>query len=370
MAAPGISAAAGATSASTADTRLDRALTALVGRSDGPPGAAVVVQRATAGPVLHQAGTAVAGTDTPIVATDHIRLASVAKAFSGAVALSVVASGELALDSTLGQVLPTMPAAWSGVTLRQLLQHTSGIPDFSQSETFRAALGASLQTPPPHADLLSYVASDPLEFKPGSKYQYSNSDNIAVALMVEAATGHAYADELRDRVYSPLGLADTSLPDDSTMPAPFVHGYGLEDGVPPEDVSTLFAAGWTWSSGGVVSTPAEANVFVRGYASGATTNATTLTAQRKFVSGSSEPPGPGRNSAGLAIFRYQTRCGTVYGHTGNTAGFTQFVAASTDGKQSVSVTVNAQIIPKSNPARFRELRAIYELAVCAAKSPS
>ena len=66
------------------------------------------------------------------------------------------------------------------------------------------------------------------------------------------------------------------------------------------------------------------------------------------------------------MFRYVTRCGTVYGHTGNTAGFTQFVAATRDGKRSTTVSVNAQITPKSDPARFADLRRLFTLAVCAA----
>lgn len=72
------------------------------------------------------------------------------------------------------------------------------------------------------------------------------------------------------------------------------------------------------------------------------------------------------NSAGLAIFRYRTRCGTVYRHTGNTAGYTQFIAASKNGSRSVVVSINGQITPKDHPARFRDLRRIYVLAVCAA----
>ena len=70
--------------------------------------------------------------------------------------------------------------------------------------------------------------------------------------------------------------------------------------------------------------------------------------------------------AGLALFRYETRCGTVYGHTGNTAGYTQFIAASEDGSRSVTVSVNAQITPTIHSERFPELRRIYELGVCAA----
>jgi D-alanyl-D-alanine carboxypeptidase len=349
-----------------ADAALDKALDKIVTQKGGPPGIAVVVQRG-ADPALHSAGTSLLGSTTPIQLDDHVRVASVAKAFSGATELSVVASGELTLASTIGEKLPTLPKAWADVTLGQLLQHTSGIPDFSQSKAFGAALTASLQTPPPHAELLSYVANDPLLFTPGSKYQYSNSDNIAAALMVEAVTGHTFEDEFATRVLTPLGLTATSLPNDSAMPAPFAHAYDITDpAATPEDVTSVFAAGWTWASGGVVSSPRDANAFVRGYVSGKTTNAATQQSQFTFRKGSSEPPGPGKNSAGMAVFRYQTPCGTVYGHTGNTAGFTQFIAATKDGSRSVSVSINGQIIPKSNPTRFRELRAIYGLAVCAA----
>ena len=358
-------AAAATPKPAVADAALDRALDHLVAQADGPPGIAVVVQRG-ADPVLHSAGTSMVGSETPIELNDHLRLASVAKAFSGAVATSVVASGELTLDDTIGEKLPTLPKAWADVTLAQLLHHTSGVPDFSQSKTFAAALTASLLVPPPHAELLSYVEGDPLLFEPGTKYHYSNSDNIAVALMVEAATGHTYEEELATRVLEPLGLTETSLPTDAAMPAPFVHGYVIGPPDPAEDVTSIFAAGWTWSSGGVVATPADANRFARGYVAGKTTNAATRAAQFTFVKGSSEPPGPGTNSAGLAVFRYRTRCGTVFGHTGNTAGFTQFIAASRNGSRSVSVSVNAQVIPKSNAKRFGDLRAIFGLAVCAA----
>ena len=80
------------------------------------------------------------------------------------------------------------------------------------------------------------------------------------------------------------------------------------------------------------------------------------------------PPGPGQNSAGPGVFRYQARCGTVYGHTGNTAGSTQFIAATKNGQCSVTVSASAQMSPSFNPAHFPELREIYELGVCAALS--
>jgi D-alanyl-D-alanine carboxypeptidase len=343
---------------------LTRAVARLARRPDGPPGVAVLVQRGHR-TVLYRAGTADLASGAPIRATDSMRLASVSKAYSGAVALSLVADGRLALCDTVGQRVPGLPRAWSKVTLRELLQHTSGIPDFSQTKAFKKALLKSLKKAPSPRVLLSF-APKRLNFTPGSKFEYSNSDNIIVALMTEAASGKSYEQELRQRVLRPLRLDHTSLPRGVNLAAPVVHGYDVAPPQPPVDVSKVVAAGWAWASGGMVATPEDLSAFIRAYARGATTTPAIRRAQFTFRPGSSEPPGPGQNSAGLAIFRYRTRCGTVYGHTGNTLGYTQFAAASASGRRSVVVSVNAQITPRMHPDRFRELRRLYTLAVCAA----
>jgi D-alanyl-D-alanine carboxypeptidase len=94
----------------------------------------------------------------------------------------------------------------------------------------------------------------------------------------------------------------------------------------------------------------------------------TRSKQRKVIEGgSSEPPGLGKNAAGLALVRYRTRCGTVWDDTGNTQGYTQFAAASPDGRRSVTVSVNAQHTPTAGrQAVFEALRRAKGLAVCAA----
>jgi D-alanyl-D-alanine carboxypeptidase len=288
------------------------------------------------------------------------------KAFNGAVALSLVADKTLSLDDTVGKWLPTLPKAWKKVSLAQALQHTSGIPDYAGKKWTDAISAAPLDPPASPAELLSFVPTTKLAFEPGSEYRYSSSDNVVVALMVEAATGRPYEDLLQERVYGPLGLTGTTLPRDSTMPLPYLHGYTVNPPTPPEDLSEGLAGGWSWASGGIVSTSSDVNTFMRGYATGATTNKATARNQFRFVVGGSEPPGPGKNEAGLGIFRYQTRCGTVYGHTGNLPGYTSFVAATRDGSRSTTVAVNALITPTSAKARFVELRRIFELATCAA----
>jgi D-alanyl-D-alanine carboxypeptidase len=372
----GRSAAFGKEKAKSADAALDRALEDLVAMEGGPPGVIAVVQRGQHRKV-HTFGVRNIKSGLPIRVDDRMRIASVAKAFSGAVALSLVSKGALSLNDTIGKRLSKLPepppAAWAKITLRQLLNHTSGLPEILEDPDFLAALMASPFKAPPPEKLLTYLYNNdpPLRFVPGSKYQYSNSDNIAVALMVEAATGTSYEDQLRKRVYRPLGLKKTSLPRGTNLRKPFIHGYDTSQ-QPPEDVSEDFAAGWSWASGGIVSTPADLNTFIRGYVGGKLFDERTQAKQRRVIEGgSSEPPGPGKNSAGLAIFRYQTRCGTVWGHTGNTSGYTQFAAASADGRRSVTVSINAlHTLVSGSPAVFEALRRAEVKAVCAALAGS
>jgi D-alanyl-D-alanine carboxypeptidase len=358
--------AAAASPAGKADRALDRALRRLVNMPAGPPGAAVMVQRGGRAR-FHRAGVAEVRSRRRLRSRQHMRIASVSKAFSGAVALALVDRGFLSLDDTIGKRLPGFPAAWSAVTLRQLLNHTSGLPDYTKDPGFLAFLNAN-----PHAylapdQILPFVEDEPLQFPPGSAYAYSNSDNITVGLMAQAATGGSYEGELSVDVFEPLGLRRTSMPAGFRLPRPFIHGYDVQPPTPPQDVSTVLSVATVWASGGIVSTPRDLNRFIRGYVGGKLFGRRTRRRQLRFVAGSSDPPGPGTNAAGLAVFRYRTRCGTVYGHTGSFPGYTQFAAASRSGRRSATVSVNTQLNPDAgDPAVFRALRRVDELAVCSA----
>ncbi|MET7571001.1 serine hydrolase domain-containing protein [Streptomyces sp. NPDC005492] len=352
-----------ASPAAADDHSLQRGLDALVAAPDGPPGVIVVLRDGDRQRVL-TAGTADITTGRPLEPRDHTRTASTSKAFSGAVALSLVRQHRLDLDDTIGARLPQLPRAWRSVTLRQLLQHTSGLPDYSQSPQFRSLIAAD---PRRHFDsrhLLDFVAGEPLGFAPGSQYRYSNSDNIAVALMAEAATGRLYEDLLRREVYRPLGLRDTSLPQGYEMPEPYMHGYAFGGPNGPEDVSEAISMSGVWASGGITSSPRDLATFIGAYAAGALTSRAAVKEQRHWIPGASEPAGPGRNSAGLALFRYATRCGVVLGHTGNTLGYTQLIAATPDGRRALTFSLTTQVNQSGNPALLSKLRAVEEDAVC------
>ncbi|MER7571174.1 serine hydrolase domain-containing protein [Streptomyces sp. NPDC126514] len=343
---------------------LQRQLEDLTRRPGGPPGVIAVLKDGRHTRVV-KAGVADLETRRAPRAHDHMRIASAAKAFSGAVALSLVRLGDLSLDDTLGERLPHLPDAWSAVTLRQLLHHTSGLPDYSESPEFVETLLADPRHRFDSRRLLDFIADRPLDFPPGSRFRYSNSDNIAVALMAEAATGARYERLLRELVYRPLGLRRTSLPQGYRMPRPYLHGYDVSPPEPPEDVSELIGMSGVWASGGIVSTPADMTRFIRGYVGGKLYGHEVARQQRDWIEGASEPAGPGRNKAGLALFRYTTRCGVVLGHTGNTPGYTQLIAATPDGRKSLTFSTTTQINQTLKPDLLRTLRAVQENFVCA-----
>src|SRR5918992_2514752 len=120
------------------DTRasLQQKLNALVAADGGPPGAVVTVRRGSRTTVLTSGVSDVASGRRPR-ATDRMRIASVAKTYNGAVVLRLVAQGRLGLGATIGEVLPRLPRAWRGVTVRPLMNHTSGVPDYTRSDGFR-----------------------------------------------------------------------------------------------------------------------------------------------------------------------------------------------------------------------------------------
>ncbi|MBX9427416.1 serine hydrolase [Streptomyces lateritius] len=347
------------------DKRLQQQLERLVAQEDGPPGVIAVLTRGDRTQV-YTAGVGDIATGRPPHPDDHMRIASIAKAFSGAVALRLVDQGKLSLDDTIGELLPDQPAAWHTVTLRQLLQHTSGLPDFSADPEFLEIITADPRHVFDSRRLLDFVADEPLLFAPGALYEYSNSDNIAVALMAEAATGRRYEALLKELVYRPLGLRRTSLPQGYRLPQPYFHGYDVAPPAEPEDISEAISASGVWASGGIVSTPRELGAFMRGYGGPELLSEQTRKAQLTFIpGGSSEPAGPGTNAAGLAIFQYTTRCGVLHGHTGNTPGYTQLAATTPDGTRSLTFSINTQTSKSNKPALLARLRTVQENFACA-----
>jgi D-alanyl-D-alanine carboxypeptidase len=292
----------------------------------------------------------------------------VAKAFSGYVALRLVSKGVLSLNDTVGEFVPGTPAAWAPITLLELLHHTSGIKSFIKDAGFQEYLVNHLTDYISPFFAISFVFDDPLLFPPGTAYGYSNTDNNLIGLMVQAATGRSYPRALAQLVSRPLHLSDTSLPVlELGLPSPFVHGYDVTPGDPPEDVTSIISQSSAWASGAIVSSPRDMTRFIRAWAGGEFLSKKARRAQLRFIPGDGEPPGPGENEVGLGIFRYRTGCGKFFGHSGNTPGYTNWVGATKNGLRSVAVTATTQLTPTTGtPGVFDALREAERLATCAA----
>ncbi|HXR61140.1 MAG TPA: serine hydrolase domain-containing protein [Solirubrobacterales bacterium] len=359
-------ASAGAKFRTAPDSALQRALEGIVDSPAGPPGIALLIDRGR-----HQeffsAGTA--GQRQTPMPNLRFRIASVAKGFNAYVGVKLAAQEKLSLETTLRDSIPgTLPAA-EAVTLSQLLKHTSGLADYIRDQAFVDQLLAKPSRYFSPIQLIGFVRGKPLEFPPGTRYHYSDTDNIAAALIEEAASGSSYEQLLAKLVFGPLGMRDSSLPRTVKMPPPFLHGYDVEPGKKPEDVSELLNPAGAWASGGIVSTPIDLGRFARSYVP--TILGATSGLSGAFRSGSSSPPGPGKNSAGPGIFRYRTGCGTVYGHTGSFPGYRILVAASANGRRSVVFVANAQIVPgQGSPKAAKAITQVQARAICRALGPS
>jgi D-alanyl-D-alanine carboxypeptidase len=200
---------------------VQRALDRLV--AAGAPGAI-----ALADGHVSVSGVADLRTRRPLRAGDRIRIGSVTKTFVAVVALQLVGEGRLALDDTVGARLPGVLPYADGVTLRQLLDHTSGVPDDVPAVLMQIFHGDPLRIWTP-GQLIGLAGNDGLRFPAGAGWAYSNTDYVLAALMIERATGHSLERELADRIVRPLGLRRTSFPvRAATLPAPASHGYSLE----------------------------------------------------------------------------------------------------------------------------------------------
>jgi D-alanyl-D-alanine carboxypeptidase len=347
----------------TTDASVARGLQLLVSAPGGPIGGIATLYRDRRTTVLRAGRADVTRPGAPRLG-DHMRIASIAKAFSGAVALHLVAQRRLGLDDTIGRQLPgMMPAEWSAVTVRQMLNHTSGLPDYTRSDGFREQATKDPRGYVSPMQIIDWVRGAALNFSPGSRYEYSNTDNIVVGLIAERVSGRSYGQLLSRIVFQRAGLTQTTFPARRiSLPAPFLHGYQVGPGKPPHDVTTFLSPSGAWASGAIVSTPADLGAFIRADLGGRFFGQAQRRQQMQFVRGSSSPAGPGTNSAGLAIFRYQTRCGTVYGHTGNFPGYVQWAAATADGRRSVTTSLN---IAAPTGALLARLRAVQASAVCA-----
>ena len=160
---------------------------------------------------------ATAGTRRP-KADQRFRVGSVTKTFTATIVLQLVDEGKLGLSSTLDDHVPGVVPRGKEITIRQLLQHQLGARELHGPEYESWGKDASKSPSTRPIDLLRFAGSKPLAFEPGSQWSYSNTNYIALGLVIEQVTGRSYADELERRILQPLELDATELPRTRRLP--------------------------------------------------------------------------------------------------------------------------------------------------------
>ncbi|HEU4565858.1 MAG TPA: serine hydrolase domain-containing protein [Gemmatimonadaceae bacterium] len=219
--------------------------------SPGLPGASLLVVRD--GRVAYARGYGLAELETgvPVTPRTNFRLASLSKQFTATAVMLLVAEGRLRYDDAAGPLLPELPAYARAVTVRQLLTHTSGLPDYEE-------FVPDTQTAQVHdRDIPALIAraAGP-RFAPGTRYAYSNTGYVLLALIVERVSGERFADFLRERIFTPLGMTETMAHEEGRTTVPHrAYGYTVDaSGTRRTDQSPTSA---TLGDGGIYSSVAD-----------------------------------------------------------------------------------------------------------------
>lgn len=297
------------------------------------------------------AGRAELGADTAPPVDGHVRIGSNTKTFTSALALRLVGEGLLELDAPAAGYLPEAGID-PRVTLRMLLQHTSGIYNFTgefyPDGTVVAGTPSTISgtewldsrfTSYAPEDLVRLALSKPARFEPGTDWSYSNTNYVIVRLIVERVTGRPIAEEMERLVFRPLGLRDTAQPTFETGIAdPHPHAYyrSEEDGEERTIDVSEHNPSWISSGGDMISTSKDLQTFITALATGG-----LLPAEQFAEMCTTTPtPIPGM-SYGLGLFVQDLGDdGTVLTHNGGAAGYAALMYCTPDGRRSLTATLN------------------------------
>lgn len=183
--------------------------------------------------------------------------ASITKTFTAALVIKLRAEGRLALEDSVCRHLSPCPARWQPVTVHHLLTHTSGIPDYARTPDFPRRMHERRST----QQLIAEFRDRPLEFDPGERYSYSNSNYVALGAVLENVSGESYGDLLRERIFGPLGMRDSGLDAGTRVIGAMATGYkphGVRN-VEAEFVDPT----WLHSAGGIYSTVGDLAKWTR-----------------------------------------------------------------------------------------------------------
>jgi CubicO group peptidase (beta-lactamase class C family) len=225
--------ARGARGESMPDDSTGRRVDSLVSaelRAQHIPGIAIGVMRD--GRVIKATGYGFANIEleAPVTPETIFQTGSVGKQFTATAIMMLVESGKLSLDDSLTRFFPEGTSTWRGITIRQVLTHTSGIPDYGGEEDTMGKGVIDFRRDYTEDELIQHFSKLPLDFTPGSQWRYSNTGYVILGVLIHRITGQFYGDFLHDRIFVPLGMTATRIISEADIVPHRSNGYRLVDG--------------------------------------------------------------------------------------------------------------------------------------------
>ena len=344
-------------------TGLQQALDQLV--ADGAPGALLYSYDKGIVTAL-QSGVADIAAGTPMSPQDSFRIGSLTKTYVSTAVLQLVAKHRLDLGDRASRYLPGLLAGQPRITIRQLLNHTSGIYEVNNDPRVLAPYleGDLGHVWTPRSLVRMALDHDPVG-RPGGAYHYSNTNYLLAGLVVQSVTGRRLGDVLRHKVFSRAHLGATSFSQSTRLPTPAAHGYVVFSGDKQTDITGLYP--YPWAAGAAVSTAPDVAQFYRSLLSGQLLPPRLMTAMRTTVDASAED-GPG-TAYGLGLERFPTPCGPAWGHGGNFPGYIVYAYSSPDGSRQTVLLLNEDPVSLRSRAGADFVRLLNE-SYCSSEATS
>ncbi|MFF1922179.1 serine hydrolase domain-containing protein [Streptomyces sp. NPDC058221] len=287
-----------------------------------------------------RAGTAKSGTGMPMPWNGRFRIGSATKTFTAAVVLQLVGEGRLSLEDSVEHWLPGVVQGngndGSRITVRQLLQHTSGVPEVLPAiPALNGATGYEaerLRTYTPE-EVVGLAMRHSPEFAPGTDWSYSNTNYVLAAMIIHKVTGRSWETGVRDRIIRPLGLSDTSTPRTFPLiPGPHAQGYATFGSATSTDVTKLNPS-MAIGSGSIISTAHDLNRFYAALLGG------RLLAPEQLDEMTTTVPAPELGVRyGLGLGEIPLSCGGSYfGHPGELLGYRAWGGVTREGSRTAVV---------------------------------
>lgn len=269
--------------------------------------------------------------------TRLVRIGSMTKSFVAVVTLQLVAEGKVDLETRLDAYLPDTNPIFAPVTIRQLLQHTSGLGSYTDNDAFWSAIEASPKKIWTPNELLTFAAAQPTTGAPGAGWAYSNTNYILLGQLVEAVDQKPIAASIRARILGPNDLTEVFF--DGEEPVNGTMAPGLDEN--GNDVTTEFDISWAWAAGAIVASPRDLARFVELLGTGALLTPALQAEMNKSVPIAQEP---GLNY-GLGVFIADASItgglGPAIGHGGDIMGYHSWGMYFPDKHATIAGTVDS-----------------------------